>query len=207
MKKIIFALLLLPALLLSSGCGSSATSKTDAPAKAPAATANTAANASSKLTGKKVLVAYFSWGGNTKTLAEAIQKKTGGDIFRIETTTPYPTDYKACTDYAKKELADKTKPALKAKPDFSKYDVIFLGYPNWWSNAPMPIATLLDGAKLNGKIIVPFVTHGGGGEASTVSSMKSYAGNAKVLDALVVSGGSVGSAGSNIDAWLNKLTF
>lgn len=82
---------------------------------------------------KKILVAYYSYSGNTKEVAEAIHRKTGGDIFEIRAEGTYPDEYRPMTEQAKKEIQDGFRPKLTtAVADISQYDVIFLGSPNWW---------------------------------------------------------------------------
>ena len=82
---------------------------------------------------KKALVAYFSFSGNTKLIAEKIQAKTGADIFRIETVKPYPADYDETAYGIAKEQHDKgIKPELKDNGDVSNYDTVFVGTPAWW---------------------------------------------------------------------------
>ncbi len=84
----------------------------------------------SDLSGKKVLVVYYSLTGNTKAVAEEIQKDTGGDIFELQTVQSYPANYKAQTEQAKKEIQDGYKPLLKNKIDnIDQYDIIFVGSP------------------------------------------------------------------------------
>ena len=80
----------------------------------------------------KTLIAYFSWSGNTETLAGMIQEVTGGDLFAIETETPYTDDYDAVVDQAKQEQADNIRPPLAAQVEnMEEYDTVFIGYPNW----------------------------------------------------------------------------
>lgn len=86
----------------------------------------------------KILVAYFSWSGNTQYVAEQIAKQTGGTLFRIEPVKPYPTEYTPCTEVAKKEKEDNARPAIKNKVEnWDSYDTIFIGCPVWWWTAPM----------------------------------------------------------------------
>ena len=90
----------------------------------------------------KILVAYFSWSGNTQYVAEQIAKQTGGTLFRIEPVKPYPTEYTPCTEVAKKEKEDNARPAIKNKVEnWDSYDTIFIGCPVWWWTAPMIINT------------------------------------------------------------------
>ena len=133
---------------------------------------------------KKILIAYYSWGGNTRTMAESIQKAVGGDLFEIRPATPYPTGYQACVDQAKKEINEGFMPALAAMPEkLAAYDVVFVGSPNWWGTIAPPVRRFLTDSDLKGKTVVPargklhgrglenVEPHGGGGcphsEAST----------------------------------------
>lgn len=156
--------------------------------------------------GKKVLVAYFSWSGNTEKLARQIQELTGGDLFRIETVKDYPEEYRPCTEYAKKEKEADARPALIGKvKNLDRYDVVFVGFPNWWGTAPMAVWTFLEICNLDGKTVVPFMTHGGGGEQNCFSDFKKHTGKATVKKGFYVGGGQVGSAGPQVEAWLREI--
>jgi flavodoxin len=86
-----------------------------------------------------------------------IQKKTGGDLFHIETVTAYPKDYTETTEVAKDELRSKARPKLTGRVEnMGAYDFIFPGYPNWWGTSPMAVFTFLESYDLSGKTIVPF---------------------------------------------------
>ena len=131
---------------------------------------------------QKILVAYYSLSGNTKAVAEKIQKLTGGDIFEIEPVKPYPTEYNTVVQIAKKEKNEETMPELKGSIDVSKYDVVFVGTPVWWYTMATPVRTFVAKNNFDGKIIAPFCTHGGGGASATFSDIKKYASNATVLE-------------------------
>lgn len=125
---------------------------------------------------KNVLVAFYSYSGNTKTTAEKIQKLTGGDILEIVPTKPYPTGYNDVVELAKVEKAQNVMPEIKPiDKDLSKYDVIFVGTPVWWYTMASPVKTFLAKNNFDGKIIVPFCTHGGGGASATFTDMKKLA--------------------------------
>lgn len=125
---------------------------------------------------KKVLVAYYSYSGNTKTVAEKIQKLTGGDIVEIVPVKPYPTGYNEVVELAKNEKNQNIRPEIKPiDKNISDYDVIFLGTPVWWYTMASPVKTFLANNKFDGKIIAPFCTHGGGGASSTYTDMKNLA--------------------------------
>lgn len=110
-----------------------------------------------------VLIAYFSWGGNTRGIAEEIAKQTGADLFEIECATPYSTNYNTVLEQAQHDQNIQARPELASHVDnMEQYDVILLGYPNWWASIPMPIASFLEEYDFAGKTIVPFCSHGGG---------------------------------------------
>ena len=148
--------------------------------------------------GGNILIAFFSradenYGvgyiekGNTHILAEMIAEETGGTLFHMERDTPYPAGYDACTDEVMAEKEANARPALKEDIDIGGYDVIFLGYPIWWGDMPMPVYTFLEGHDFTGKTVIPFCTHGGSGLSGTVSSIARATG-ATVLDGLAIPG-------------------
>ena len=109
---------------------------------------------------KKILVAYFSWGGNTQHVAERIASLTGGTLFRIEPMKPYPTEYRPCTEVAKAEKEADARPAIKSKVDnWDQYDTVFIGCPVWWWTAPMIICTFAESYDFGDKTVVPFCTY------------------------------------------------
>lgn len=148
---------------------------------------------------KKILVAFFSRTGenyavghieqgNTHIVAEMISAATGGTLFRIEPATPYPDDYRACTEVAQREKRSKARPALVGDIVAEEYDVIFLGYPNWWGDLPMCVYTFLEQHDWQGKIIIPFCTHEGSGLSDTENRLRAACRGASVLNGLAVRG-------------------
>ena len=120
----------------------------------------------------KILIAYYSYSGNTKEVAEAIHEEIGGDLFEIKTEGTYPENYREMTQQAKKEIQDGYRPKLTtAIADISQYDTIFLGSPNWWGTITPQVSSFLESYNLSGKTVVPFITHGGGGEQNTISDL------------------------------------
>ena len=167
MKKFLCALMMAVLALGITACGGAA----EQSAPAPAAKTETAAPAADG--GKKILVAYFSHTGNTEKVAQLIQSKTGADIFKIETATPYPSVYRETTEVAKQEKADNARPALKNKVEnMAQYDVVFVGYPIWWYTAPRVIQSFIETNDLSGKEIYLFATSGGSDAAKALSDMK-----------------------------------
>lgn len=157
---------------------------------------------------RKVLVAYFSWGGNTKLIAEKIHNQVGGDMFRIETAEPYPADYnETAYGVAKKQHEDGTKPELKSDGDVSGYDVVFVGTPAWWYTMAPAVKTFLSKNNFNDKIIIPFVTHGGGGKYTIAEDMAKLANGARVLIPLVVYENGDTNTDKEIVNWLKAVNI
>ena len=155
---------------------------------------------------KKVLIAYFSWGGNTKSIAEKINAQIGGDMFRIETATPYPTDYnEAAYEVAKKQHEENIHPELKDNGDVSNYDIVFVGTPAWWYEMAPAVKTFLENNNFEGKTIVPFITHGGGGKYTIAEDMGKLAKGAKVLNPLVIYENGNDQTDKEITEWLKQI--
>lgn len=111
----------------------------------------------------KVLIAFFSWGGNTKGVAEKIARQTDADLFEIIMVHPDSSDYNTVLDEAQRDQNAQARPELASHvEDIAQYDTILLGYPNWWASILMPVASFLEEYDFSGKIIIPFCSHGGG---------------------------------------------
>lgn len=154
---------------------------------------------------QKILVVYYSWGGNTRAMAQMIKERTGADIFEIVPVSAYPSEYKACTEQAKDEINRNHRPALKGKVEnIGQYDVIFVGSPNWWSTIAPPVSAFLANHDLSGKTVLPFMTHEGTRLGRSVDEIKKLCPKADVLAGLPVRGGSVrdDSTRNDIDKWL-----
>ena len=110
----------------------------------------------------RTLVLYYSYGGNTRGIAEMIQSVTGGDMAEIETVKPYTGDYNAVVAQGKQEVDSGFMPELKPLDvDLSAYDTIVLGTPVWWCTFAPAMRTFIHKSDLSGKIIYPFATNGG----------------------------------------------
>ena len=157
--------------------------------------------------GKKVLVAFYSYSGNTKEIAEAIHEKTGGDMFEIKTEGTYPEDYNAMVAQAKKEIQDGYRPKLTSSVEnISQYDIIFLGSPNWWSTITPQVSSFLETYDLNGKTVIPFITHGGGGVQNTIKDMTAQCKGCNVVQEGWSGYGKVKvNLGSTLGGWLEDL--
>lgn len=179
MKKFLCALMMAVLALGITACGGAA----EQSAPAPAAKTQTAAPAADG--SKKILVAYFSHTGNTKKVAQLIQSKTGADIFKIETATPYPSVYRETTELAKQEKADNARPALKNKVEnMAQYDVVFVGYPIWWYTAPMAVATFADNYDFSGKTVITFCTSGGSPISDSTPDINKWFKGANVIEGI-----------------------
>lgn len=134
-----------------------------------------------------VLVAYFSWSGNTKQLALEIQAQTGGDLFEIIPENPYTDDINELSGIALREQSDNIRPALSVNvEDIDKYDTIFIGFPNWWNDMPMPVFTFLEEYDFSGKTIIPFTTYGNGGWGKSLNSIKDVLTESTILDGIAI---------------------
>lgn len=143
--------------------------------------------------GGKVLIAFFSWGGNTRGIAEEIQAQTGADLFEITLVNPYSNDYNTVLDEAQRDQNEQARPELAGHVEnMEEYDTIILGYPNWWASIPMPIASFLEEYDFSGKTIIPFCSHGGGRFGQSLTAIAKLSPDAEMGEALSVhySGGS-----------------
>ena len=159
---------------------------------------------------KKILVAYFSWGGNTRGIAQKIeaQLKTQGasvDVFVIEPVKAYSSNYNTCLEEAQRDQRAQARPPLKNSiANMAQYDTIILGYPNWWASIPMPIATFLESYDFSGKTIIPFCSHGGGRFGQSLTAIAKLAPRAKIAEGLSVNYSGGNSLPNDITAWLRK---
>ena len=175
------------------------------------------------MTGKKVLVVYFSrtgeqysvgniTEGNTAIIAKMIADKTQGDLFEVKLKNDtYPAAYKALTEVALSEKKANARPEIAENvTNFADYDVVFIGSPNWWSDMPMVLYTFMEANDWSGKIVAPFVTHEGSGLSSIPSKIKTATG-AEMIDGLAIYGHVAQNereqAKENVLNWLNKLGF
>ena len=173
---------------------------------------------------RKVLVAYFSrtgeqysvgniTEGNTAIIAKMIAAKTGGDLFEIKVAKDnYPKGYSALTDYAKEEKQKKARPEIVGKvAKFTDYDTVFIGYPNWWSDMPMPVYTFLESYDFTNKNVVPFCTHEGSGIGGTENNVKNAAKGSKALKGFAIYGHTAqnerAEAEKKVSQWLKEIGF
>ena len=154
----------------------------------------------------KILIAYYSWSGNTRALAERIAARTGGDLFEIIPVRAYPSNYNACTSQAKREIQDGVMPDIVGSvPHAERYDLVFVGTPNWWSTMAPPVATFLQRHTFSPEAtVIPFCTHGGGGRARIFSDMGHLAPHVQ-SGGLAVYGSGSGDTEQEVADWLDRL--
>ena len=141
--------------------------------------------------------------GNTEVIARKIQGLTGSDLFQIQTIKPYPEDYTETTRVAQDEQSGNDRPELtEMVTDMDSYQVIYLGYPNWWGTVPMVVFTFLESYDFSGKNNLPFCTHEGGGIGNSERDIKKLCPNAKVQSSLAIRGGSVNGAVGMVRGWV-----
>lgn len=165
----------------------------------------------------KELIAYFSRAGenyvngtikplkigNTEVVANMIRENTGADVFKIVPQVSYSDSYNECIDEAQADQRRNARPALTGYPEsLDEYDVIYLGYPNYWGTMPMCMFTFLEHFNFSGKTIRPFCTHEGSGMGSSVSDIKRLCLAAKVESGLSLHGATVNLAEESVKKWL-----
>lgn len=189
----------------STGEETPAPTGTEMPAEEPA---EEPAESETSTTGdsSSVLITYFSWSGNTEQVAQIIQQETGGDLFEIAPATAYTDDYNELLDIAQQEQSDDARPELAGQVEnWEQYDTIFVGYPNWWSDAPMAVYTFVESYDWSGKTLVPFNTSASGGFGRSLSGLEESASGATILAGLSFTERTLGDAQSEVTTWLDEL--
>lgn len=225
--KRLFSALTAAALLALTACGQAAADPAPDP-QPPAQSTTPSAGTDPADAGANILIAYFTVPetddvdtvssasrvatdngvvGNTQFIAQAIQQAVDGDLFAIETVQQYPGTHDELLDFAYNELRENARPELASQiENLDDYDTIFLGYPNWNSDLPMPLYTFLESYDFSGKTIIPFVTHGGSGFSRTVSTIQKLQPEAAVIeDGLSISRGDVADAAQQAMEWASSL--
>ncbi len=168
----------------------------------------------------KSLVVYFSrtgenYGvgeisvGNTAMMADYIAEYTSADKFEIVSVKPYPNNYQETVDIATEERNSNARPEYVGDIDIAYYDIIFLGYPIWWSDMPMIVYSFLDNHDFSGKMVIPFNTHEGSGSSGTYQKLQSELSGATVRDGLALSGSTARTDSGKRQTlnWLKDLGF
>lgn len=163
---------------------------------------------SAQASGSKILIVFFSRSGNTRALAGYIQQQTGGDLLELQTAHPYPETYKALTEQAKREQQENFRPTLTQDvKDVQSYDLIFVGYPNWWGTMPMALFAFLEQHDVAGKKLAPFCTHEGSGFGRGPRDIAKLCPKATLLEGLAVRGSKAAEAQDTVAQWLHRIAL
>lgn len=161
---------------------------------------------SARIDGSKTLIAYLTRSGNTRVIAETLQRALSADLFEIRPAHPYPADYEEHVAQAAREHANAYEPPLAALvADIGSYDEIFLGFPIWGQAAPPPVISFLKRHDLRGKILRPFITHGGYGVGSAPGTLASLAPAARIAPAFVMEADQERRTLDQIKSWLGGM--
>ncbi|MFS7250839.1 flavodoxin [Rahnella rivi] len=154
----------------------------------------------------RILVAYFSRSGNTRVIAGVIHRSLKTDLFEIEPATPYPEDYFQTVELAKNERAGGIKPALKKSvADIERYETLYLGFPIWGTSVPPVVQTFLSSHNLAGKLLIPFITHGGYGKGDSDDILVSLAPTARREKPLVIECDQERRTTEAVNGWLETI--
>lgn len=146
--------------------------------------------------------------GNVQYIAQVIHEATEGDLFEIKTVQQYPGIHQPLIDFASDEKAAGARPQLSTHiENLDDYDVIFIGYPIWWSDLPMPLYTFFDEYDFSGKTIIPFCPHGGSSWSGTTNAIGRLEPNARIVDGFLVNRTNVAGSKSDIISWLQDINI
>ena len=144
--------------------------------------------------------------GNTQIIANFIQQLLGGDLFSIQTTVQYPSNYNEATEIAKQQQNENARPQLSTQVEaMDDYDIVFVGYPIWWGDMPMAVYSFLETYDFSGKIIIPFCTSGGSGLSNTEETLEQLLPTATLLKAFAVHQNQASNAKQAVTTWLQAL--
>lgn len=144
--------------------------------------------------------------GNTQYIASVISEATGSDLFEIKTVHKYPGSHKSLIDAAKVEIDNNARPKLATHiKNLKDYDIVFVGFPNWWYDMPMPLYSFFDEYDFSGKTIIPFCTHGGSRFSDAIKTIRELEPKASVLDGYAIPRDRVSHSKPNVLSWLKKI--
>lgn len=205
LKKLVSIFMVLTLLLSFTACSSNTTNEESSSLTQQSSNQSSTPTEESTETGSKSLVVYFSWSGNTENVAKSIQSQTDSDIFEIVPATPYSDDYDTVVDLAQEEQRNNARPAISGSiENIEEYDVIYVGFPNWWGDMPMILYTFFDTYDLSGKTVALFCTSGGSGLSGTVNEVKSLEPNATVTEGLHIGSSSSSNPDRVVRKWLDN---
>jgi flavodoxin len=159
-----------------------------------------------QLDSSKMLIIYFTRTGNTEKIANYINKATNIELFKIEPKTAYPSNYDETLSIVRNEQSSNSRPEINNPlTDVSKYDIILLGHPIWYSHLPNIVMTQLELLNLNNKIIYPFNTHEGSGIGSSVNDIKNIVSGATVNNGFPIQKSNVENSEDDVNEWLENI--
>ena len=225
MKRYIALLAAATVIVSLAACGSD---KREASGRSEKTQEQTAAADAEPASDGKILIAYFTVAENSgvdavssasysmvndkpvgrlRAIADMIQAETGGELFSIRTSVVYPADGGELIDYAANEQEEDARPELTSHIEgLDKYGTVFVGFPNWWADLPMPVYSFLESYDFSSKTIIPFITHGGSRASRTVETISELQPDASVYDnALVLSRNDVASSTDDVTAWITNI--
>lgn len=154
------------------------------------------------------LILFYSQTGNTRRIAELIQKQTGGTLCEIKPKIPYKSLYLDGAARVKEERREGIHPDIyPLRINIEDYETVFLGTPNWGNGISHPMMTFLDQCPMDGKKVYPFCTHGGGGLAHVAQDIKRFCPEAEVGESFDTYGNGGTHAEREVSAWLNRLNI
>ena len=147
--------------------------------------------------------------GRLQIIADMIQDNVGGDMFSIHTSFEYPADINELIDYAAQEQEENARPELANQiENLEEYDIVFIGYPNWWGDMPMALYSFFDGYDFSGKTIIPFNVHNGSQFSGTIQTIEELESGATVIEnGFTINERGVANADGEVASWLRELGF
>lgn len=157
--------------------------------------------------GSRILVAYFSATNTTKGVAEHIANGLGADLYEIVPEEPYTDadlDYNDNNSRSTIEMNDPdARPAISGSVEnMEQYDIVFIGYPIWWGEAPRIVSTFAESYDFSGKTIVPFCTSGGSGIGSSATNLEQLTNGAEWRNGQRLNGS---DSQETVMEWVNSL--
>lgn len=155
----------------------------------------------------KILVTYFSATNTTEGVAQTIADSLGADLYEITPEQPYTAadlNYHDDKSRSTIEMNDpNARPAISGSVEnMEQYDIVFIGYPIWWGEAPRILSTFVESYSFSGKTIVPFCTSGGSGVGSSAKNLESLTSGATWLSGSRLNGG---ESRSSVVEWIGGL--
>ncbi|MBP7453074.1 MAG: flavodoxin [Ottowia sp.] len=157
--------------------------------------------------GDKMLVAYFSRTGNTRVIAGLLHRSLGAELFEIQPAQPYPDDYLQTVEQARQERDGGHARAVARSIDLKNFDTVFLGFPIWGETVPPVVRSFLAGQALEGKRLIPFITHGGYGAGNSQTVLASYIPKGTLLQGLVMEADQERRTMNQVNSWVKTLTL